>query len=364
VRKRLLLLYDWYYAPGYNSAWYLPDWCEKDYSVKVFGYRRPLRVGIRFRRIRGYLEYLRLATLALLNRHSYDALVFWAWPIGILVAFIVRLFRLQCSRIVILNLITYRETGLRSWVKQAVISYALGRADVVAVAARGLLEKYREAFGYKGKMYFLPDPFDANNSATGEAGDYIFSGGISLRDWPTLMEAARRVDRDKFIVCAASSDRTLAGLSLPHNVTIKYDVSYDEFYRLLANSKFVILPLVDAEATSGLMVLLRAFDYQKAVIATSTVCTVDYIEDGKNGLLVCYNDVNNLVEKTHLLSNDTNLIRELGANAKSSLRRFSWESYYRQFHQMLSDLFDEKGKTESRFEIRPSWSADNSEQKV
>ena len=356
-KRRLLILYDWYYAKGYDGGWYLPAWCERDYSVHVRGYRRPLRVGMRFRRAVAWLEYVRLTFRALLSRQRYDALVFWAWPTGVLVALVVRLLRMQCARIVILNLIIYQKAAIRASLERLVLSYALGRVDVVTCAARGLVDKYRTDLGYTGKMCFLPDPFDGDDSARGELGDYVFSGGMSLRDWPTLIEAARRLDEEQFILCAASSDRALNGLSIPHNVTVEYDVSYDRFYQLLADSRLVVLPLADAEATSGLLVLLRAFNYQKAVVTTRTVCTVDYIEHGENGLLVDHRDEDDLVEKIRLLSGDLELTRKLGTNAKNSLQRFSWEAYYQRFRRILEGVLDEEGQTEDQSRTGPNGSA-------
>jgi len=67
--------------------------------------RQRIHFGHRFRRVKKYVEFLRLTYHALLDRKHYDLFVFWEANGGIPFARLARLFGLKRPKIVLLDLI-------------------------------------------------------------------------------------------------------------------------------------------------------------------------------------------------------------------------------------------------------------------
>jgi hypothetical protein len=79
-----------------------------------------------------------------------------------------------------------------------------------------------------------------SDKPSASAQDYIFAGGDSNRDYGTLIEAVRGL-RVKVII-AALHRHHFDGIENPSNVKI-VTVSPREFARLMAESRFVVVPM-------------------------------------------------------------------------------------------------------------------------
>ena len=134
-----------------------------------------------------------------------------------------------------------------------IVSYALRNVDAVVVQASEQVERYREAFRHIGYICYVPVILGIKSAKLEEESPdgYVFSGGVSLRDWPTLFEAAEQLSEVRFVVCAAPDDRATRELPIPDNVTVCYDLSSAEFTKLLGQSRFAVLTLSDDQATSA-----------------------------------------------------------------------------------------------------------------
>jgi glycosyltransferase involved in cell wall biosynthesis len=115
------------------------------------------------------------------------------------------------------------------------------------------------------------------------AGDYVFAGGNSLRDWPTLLEAARETEAPVRIATANALDR------VPANVTAGR-VAPDEFESLLAGAGVVVVPIQPAPRAAGIDVYLKAMALGKLVIVSDATAVREYVEDGRTGLVVAAGD--------------------------------------------------------------------------
>ena len=121
------------------------------------------------------------------------------------------------------------------------------------------------------------------------AGDYVFAGGNSLRDWPTLLAAARAVDAPVRI----ATTNPLEGV--PPNVTAG-GVSPDEFERLLAGAGPVVVPIRPAPRAAGIDVYLKAMALGKLLIVSDATAVREYVEDGRTGVVVRPGDPRALAE--------------------------------------------------------------------
>jgi glycosyltransferase involved in cell wall biosynthesis len=116
-------------------------------------------------------------------------------------------------------------------------------------------------------------------------GDYLFTGGTSLRDWDTLMEAVKGVSVPVVIL---SADDALSRLCrAAENLTvIRDDGSTESWIRHIAASKFVVLPISSKSiAASGISTYLCAMALRKCVIITEGPATKDILNE-TNAVLV------------------------------------------------------------------------------
>jgi len=98
----------------------------------------------------------------------------------------------------------------------------------------------------------------------------------------------------------------------------------DETYRsVLAAAEMLVLP---SEYEAFGIVLLEAAAAETAVIGTNVGGIPEAMSPGKNGLIVEYNDVDNLSKCITNLLEDEKMCREMGLAGRNWAKNFSWES--------------------------------------
>ena len=98
----------------------------------------------------------------------------------------------------------------------------------------------------------------------------------------------------------------------------------DETYRsVLSAAEMLVLP---SEYEAFGIVLLEAAAAKTAVIGTNVGGIPEAMSPGKNGLIVEYNDVNNLAKSIAILLEDEKMSNEMGNLGREWAKNFSWES--------------------------------------
>jgi glycosyltransferase involved in cell wall biosynthesis len=144
-------------------------------------------------------------------------------------------------------------------------------------------------------------------------GDYIFSGGDSMRDYATLLKS---VDGLNVPVVVATRLKLDSRLNVPKNVTVG-PVSSAEFRQLMAGAALVVLPLnTSALRSSGQQSFLNAMALGKAVIVTDTRDAPFYIENDVTGLCTPSGDSDALRTAIIRLIGSPERIRKMGEAAK------------------------------------------------
>ncbi|MFV0309610.1 MAG: glycosyltransferase family 4 protein [Desertimonas sp.] len=116
--------------------------------------------------------------------------------------------------------------------------------------------------------------------------------GQELRDYPTLVEAARGMELDVTIAAASPWSRradSSAGLDLPDNVTV---VALDLFdlRQLYADASIVAVPVVETDFQAGITSILEGMSMARPLICTKTSGQTDTVVDGHTGLYVAPGD--------------------------------------------------------------------------
>ena len=147
---------------------------------------------------------------------------------------------------------------------------------------------------------------------------YIFSAGRTLRDYATLLAAAKKIPRRFVVVCGADD---LLDRPIPENVEILREIPREIYLEKLRRCTLVALPLLPTERSTGQVVMLEAMGFGKPVVTTNSPGTADIIRDGGNGLLVPPRDAAALVRAVNRLLDNEELARSLAVCACEDLAR-------------------------------------------
>ena len=105
----------------------------------------------------------------------------------------------------------------------------------------------------------------------------------------------------------------------------------DETYRsVLAAAEMLVLP---SEYEAFGIVLLEAAAAETPVIGTNVGGIPEAMSPGNNGLIVEYNDVDNLSKSIATLLDDAKMCKEMGKAGRLWAKNFSWESILKELEQ-------------------------------
>lgn len=152
--------------------------------------------------------------------------------------------------------------------------------------------------------------------------DHILSLGLSKRDYPTLIQAMRRLPTIPCHLRAGSA--WLAGSGgieherLPENVVLKPFVSLRELRQRYEGCRFVVIPLqkttqLGAGSTSALLAQAMG----KPVIASKTPGMPDYVLDGETGILVEIGNPEAMADAIDYLWHRPDLTDAMGRRARA-----------------------------------------------
>lgn len=163
----------------------------------------------------------------------------------------------------------------------------LHKLDAIVVLCREqeryLLEEVRLP---ADKVHFIYDKVDAYFFApmpniTPEAG-LIVSVGRERRDWPTLLDAMRRLSEARCTVVSGSPWSRQGNPVVSENaqVTVSVALPYPELRALYARASVVVVPLeAGVRYAAGVNAILEARAMGRPVVATHTPGIADYLED-------------------------------------------------------------------------------------
>lgn len=170
---------------------------------------------------------------------------------------------------------------------------------------------------------------------------YLYSVGLSYRDFPTLMAAAKKCAK-KFVL--ATTDAFLEGLTIPDNVTVHRNTFGNAAEELMKRSAAVIFPLEKISSPAAEGTLLNAMCYGKPVIVTRTITTQEYIEDGKNGFLVSQKDPDAIVDAINVIFSHPDQAEEIGRRARqTALENHSMDLYAKKIAHIIQSSLQETG---------------------
>lgn len=178
----------------------------------------------------------------------------------------------------------------------------------------------------------------------GGARDFVFSIGLSNRDYPTLLGALSKLPD---IPCEISGTSAWVnhkagyeGHFIPDNVRV---VSYDHpniIRDVYASCRFAVVPINPnaSQWSAGAASVLQPQSMGKPVIATRMPGLSDYVNDGVTGILVDGGDRTAMAEAINYLWTHPDRAAEMGRQAQAwAASNFSLDTWTRQVGSLLRE---------------------------
>ncbi len=253
----------------------------------------------------------------------------------------------QRSRLVSVDILLPRPVGRKQRIIACLKRVLLKKVDLFILYFVDL-EGYRRYYGIS------PDracyvPFKVNSwemiplaSELSADGEYVFTGGRTLRDLPTFMEALREIRLPGLLLyqgVAMSRDHgTAVDLSrLPPNVRLEeHNGDPRTWLEYIMGAKVVVVPtLASSISATGISTYLVAMALKKCVIVTEGPATRSLIRD--EAIVVRPNDPIALAEAIHLAWEDKELRERTATAGRRYAERIGGEC------RLLSDIVDACG---------------------
>ncbi|MFN0241294.1 MAG: glycosyltransferase [Planctomycetota bacterium] len=192
---------------------------------------------------------------------------------------------------------------------------ALRSVDRIVVHARGEIARYSEWLDLERERFrFVRLQRAAIPITVAEDGDrpFVLAMGSARRDYATFLDAVRAARLPAVIVAARHA---LEGLEIPSHVEVRSGLTEDECRRLAQRARVNVIPVVNDETASGQVTLLEALRMGRAVVATRSLGSEDYVEHDRTGLLVPPRSVDALRDALERVWQDAALRARLGSAA-------------------------------------------------
>ncbi len=320
--KRVLLLTDWVVK---NNDWsFLRELLALGYQAEAVGVDITRKYGSRVKKvILLWSGYVLLGLKGFLRRKDFDVVIAYQGVAGLFYSFFRQLFLNQQPELILMGFFYKKRhnkfyASLRYYFTRA----ALAGVDKVVCLSTIEADHYNEYFKCQQKKFFcVPlsvnvERYEKFRNGAFESKNYILTAGSSNRDYKTFFEAIAGIDR-KVVVFAKKYN--VAGLKIPENVEMIYDVYGDAFLTYIKEASFVVVPLEDADVSSGILVLLESMALGKAVVISDAWCVSDYVEDGKTAVISKIRDAGDLRKKIESLLDNQDEAERLGRAAQEKV---------------------------------------------
>ena len=227
-----------------------------------------------------------------------------------------------------------RLSQLRTAFARRLFRDAYGRLHTVVAYGWGEVEDLRRWLGDTGpRVEFVPFGVDTNvfrpDPGISIQEDVVSVGADPRRDFPLLVDLARRLPQRSFRIVASADNARLLG-ERPANVALEVDVPFHRVSERLLGARAVVLPVGQNSYSGATTTLLQAMACGKPVVVTRTAAIERgyHLEDGSNCRLVPPGDLAALEAAVVGVLEDDLVAGSLGVRARETVEQhLTWERY-------------------------------------
>lgn len=227
-----------------------------------------------------------------------------------------------------------RKITLRGVLNKLFHQYVAKGASYVTVYCKAEISNYSNAYEIPPeKFIWLPycSALDENKSPHNGKEEYILTGGLNDRDYPTLFSAIRDLPIQFRLVAHKES---LKNYNVPSNVELIGILSKADYYQEISKAKAIVLSVDTTSHNAslryaGITAYVSSMRMRKCVIVNDPIGASSYITNGKHGLLPPPNEPEALRETILQVWEDNNLRKILANNAyERSHKEFGYHRYF------------------------------------
>lgn len=262
-----------------------------------------------------------LSIKAFSRRNNYDYVIDWQQVMGTFLGFIKFINFTNSPKVFILNAtIVERKNPILEKLRHGLIAISWKKVNHIGFMSNAYKLLIQDRFELsEAQSIHLPLPLTLEKMPdfSGFKPDsYLYSVGLSCRDYSTLMAVAKKSSKQFVVV---TSDVFLKSLTIPDNVTVYRNTFGKAADELMERSAAVIIPLEKTSSPAGETTLISAMCYGKPVIMTRTITTGEYITNGENGLLVPAHDPDAILDAINFLFNNPEKADEIARCARQTV---------------------------------------------
>jgi glycosyltransferase involved in cell wall biosynthesis len=180
-------------------------------------------------------------------------------------------------------LFVHKRSALYVRFRKWFANYSCHNAALIFVYSRSEMAEYSQMFpelSSKFRFVLYGRDFRIFGSRAFEPSQpYIASGGITNRDFGTLVRAMWILSEDKYPVHCKIATRAgqLGAGPIPPNLEILGNIRIDQFGDFVQKASLIVLPLKQTQVSGGHMVLLEAMSRGKLAVVADTPGVRDYV---------------------------------------------------------------------------------------
>ena len=286
-----------------------------------------------------YLETFRTALSMYLKHCKFDCIVLGGGRIDTFYAILQTLLPIKRKPCIMIDCLWYRsQSRLYRLIKIFLMKLINASVDRYVVWARREIDAYSTEFCLpKNKFVFIPYHTTLDGYPLEPKDDgYLFSGGNYDRDYLTLIEAVRGLQVSLLI--ASTRPEFFKNISLPDNVIVQ-GFSHVEYLKKMAGCKMNIVAMAPGLLHSGgQQTFLNSMFLGKPTIVTDPAGAKDYIDDGKDGLLVEPSNSEALRKAILSILENPNYSERMGLLAKQKVQDLSTENHFQKIVMLADEL--------------------------
>jgi glycosyltransferase involved in cell wall biosynthesis len=227
-------------------------------------------------------------------------------------------------------------------VKGILARAAFSRVDRFVVHSRRERRTYSDWLGVPEERFrfvALQRPMIAVTHREETDRPFLLSMGSANRDYRTFFRAVEALNIRTIVVAARHA---VEGLRVPSCVELRSGLTLAQCHALAQQARVNVVPIDNDSTASGQVTVIEAMCQRRPVIATRSIGTEDYIQEGVTGLFVEPGSSEGMAEAIRKLWDDAALREELAKNAgEYAADHFSDEVAGRAFTQILDEVEEE-----------------------
>lgn len=229
--------------------------------------------------------------------------------------------------------------GLYPGARQRLAKEALRDVDRFVVHSRLEIEAYSEWLEMDPKRFeFVPLQRATLDITVDEDRDqpFVLSMGSAHRDYRLLFAVLAEL---RYPAVVVAGQHAIEGLTIPANVTVRRGLTVEQCHLLVQRARVNVIPVDNQLTASGQVTLLDAMVFGRATVMTRCPANVDYVEDGKDVMLIGPGDHDALKGAIATLWEDDALRAAMGSAARrTAVDRFSDQAIGKEMGRVLAEV--------------------------